>query len=173
MFWLTRPPYLRWAAAALLLVAALAWDVRGRTGIPYPFAAHQIAAGAAIEESDVEWKTVPAGLLAMPDLSAPIAARAIAAGEPILASALDATGSIPDGWWSVPVALPSAAVAGSRVRLIATDTMVESEGIVVAVGSADLLSVAEAGLVAVPPDHATAMAAASVAGSLIVLVAPP
>jgi hypothetical protein len=40
------------------------------------------------------------------------------------------------------------------------------------VGSTDLLSIADAGLVAVPPDRATVIAAASAAGNLIVLVAP-
>jgi hypothetical protein len=172
VFWLTRPPYLRWAAAALLLIAALAWDLRGRSGVPYPFAAQPIAAGAVIEEDDVEWRKMPAGVLAMPDLSAPIATRAIPAGEPILPSAVDADAGIPDGWWAVPVAIPAAAGVGSRVRLIATDSRVESEGIVVAAGSTDLLSIWDAGLVAVPPEHATAIAAAAAAGTLIVLVEP-
>jgi Flp pilus assembly protein CpaB len=172
VFWLTRPPYLLWAAAALLLIAALAWDVRGRSGVPYPFAAQPIAAGTAIEEADVEWRTMPAGVLAMPDLSAPIAARAIPAGEPILPSAVDAEAGVPSGWWAVPVALPAAAGVGSRVRLIATDTRVESEGIVVATGSSDLLSISDAALVAVPPERATAIATAAAAGTLIVLVAP-
>lgn len=172
MFWLTHPPYLRWAAAALLLIAALAWDLRGRSGVPYPFAAQPIAAGAVIEEADVEWRTMPGGVLAMPDLSAPIAARAIPAGEPILPSAVDADAGIPAGWWAVPVALPAAAVVGSRVRLIAADTMVDSEGIVVAAGSTDLLSTSDAALVAVPPERATAIATAAAAGTLIVLIAP-
>lgn len=171
MFWLTRPPYLRWAAAALLLVAALAWDLRGRSGSPYPFAAEAIAAGAAIGEEDVEWRTTPRGLLTMPDLTAPVAARPIAAGEPILPSAVDADQGIPQGWWAVPVALPMAAAVGAQVRLI-TDSGVQSEGIVVAVGSSDLLSIAEAGLVAVPPDHAASVAMAAMDGTLIVLVAP-
>jgi len=172
VFWPTRPPYLRWVAAAVLVVAALVWDLRGRSGVPYPFAAAPISPGAPIAESDVEWRTVPRGMLAMLDLSAPVAARAIAAGEPILPSAVDAEGGVPEGWWAVPVALPSAAQVGAEVRLITTDTGVESEGIVVAVGSTDLLSIADAGLVAVPPDQATVIAAASAAGTLIVLVAP-
>jgi Flp pilus assembly protein CpaB len=172
VFWLTRPPYLRWAAAALLLIAALAWDLRGRSGVPYPFAAQPIAAGTVIGEADVEWCTMPGGALTMPDLSAPIAARAIPAGEPILPSAVDPDAGIPAGWWAVSVALPAAAAVGSGVRLIATDTRVESEGIVVAAGSADLLSISDAGLVAVPPERATAIATAAAAGTLIVLIEP-
>lgn len=172
MFWLTRPPYLRWVAAAVLVVAALAWDLRGRSGVPYPFAAESISPGVSITEDDVEWRTVPRGMLAMPDLSAPVAARAIAAGEPILPSAIDPEGGIPEGWWAVPVALPSAARVGAELRLITTDTGVESEGIVVAVGSTDLLSIADAGLVAVPAENAAIVATAAMDGTLIVLVAP-
>jgi len=172
VFWLTRPPYLRWAAAVLLIVAALIWDLRGRTGTPYPFAARPIARGAVIGETDLEWKTVPNGVLSMPDLSALIAARAIAEGEPILPSAVDTDGGTPEGWWAVPVALPAAAAVGARVRLIATDSGVESEGLVVATGSTDLLSISDAGLVAVPPENAATIATASVAGDLIVLVEP-
>lgn len=172
MFWLTRPPYLRWAAAALILAAALAWDLNGRSGVSYPFAAQPISAGAPIGEADVEWRTVPDGILAMPDLTAPVAARAIAEGEPLVPSAVDADRGIPAGWWAVPVALPTAAGIGARVRLIAADSGVQSEGIVVALGSADLLSISEAGLVAVPAEHAAAIALAANDGTLIVLVAP-
>ena len=172
MFWLTRPPYLRWAAAVTLFVAALVWDLRGRTGEPYPFAARPIAAGAVVTESDVEWRTLPGGALVMPDLSAPIAARPIDAGEPLLPSAIDAEAGVPDGWWAVPVALPMAAAVGARVRLITTDTAVQSDGVVVATGSTDLLSISDAGLVAVPPEHATVIATAAVEGTMIVLVEP-
>ncbi len=53
MFWLARPPYLRWAAAAAVVVAALVWDLRGTGDILYPFAARAIAGGAAITETVV------------------------------------------------------------------------------------------------------------------------
>lgn len=171
MFWLTRPPYLRWAAAVLLVLLALAWDLRGRGGVAYPFAATAIEAGAVIGEDDVEWRTAPRGLLAAPDLSAPVAARSIAAGEPILPSSLDDDAGVPEGWWAVPVALPPAATRGAAVRLIGPDG-VESDGIVVGVGSTELLSFSDVGLVAVPPERAAAVAAAAVEGTLIVLIAP-
>lgn len=171
MFWLTRPPYLRWAAAAALVLVALVWDLHGRGGVPYPFAATAIEAGAVIGEDDVEWRTAPQGLLTVPDLSAPIAARPIGAGEPILPSALDAEAGVPEGWWAVPVALPATAAVGAAVRLIAPGGT-QSDGIVVAVGSSELLSFSDAGLVAVPPEHAAAMAAAAIDGTLIVLIAP-
>jgi SAF domain len=171
VFWLTRPPYLRWAAAAMLVLVALAWDLHGRAGVTYPFAATAIEAGAVIGKDDVEWRTAPRGLLPAPDLSAPVAARAIAAGDPILPSSLDEDAGVPEGWWAVPVALPAAATLGAAVRLIAPGG-IESDGIVVAVGSSDLLSLSEAGLVAVPPESASAMASAAIEGTLIVLIAP-
>jgi SAF domain len=171
VFWLTRPPYLRWAAAVVLFLAALMWDLHGRGGVSYPFAARPIDAGASLGEEDVEWRTVPDGLFVMPDLSAPVATRPIAAGEPILPSFVDESAGIPEGWWAVPVALPAAATRGASVRLIAPGG-VETDGIVVAVGSSDLLSFSDAGLVAVPPDHAATVAAAAIEGTLIVLIAP-
>ena len=172
MFWLTRPPYVRWAAAALLIVAAFIWDLRGRTGTPYPFAAVPIAAGATIGEGDVDWRSVPGGLMPLPDLSTPVAGRDIERGEPILPSAIDPEGGVPAGWWAVPVALPAAAAVGSRVLLLSVEQDFEADGIVIATGSGDLLSVSETGLVAVPPEAATMVARAAFDGRLIVLVAP-
>ena len=172
MFWLTRPPYLRWAAAALIFLAALGWDLQGRSGSPYPFAAQSITAGAPITEGDVEWRTMPDGVLTLPDLNAPVATRAIAQGEPILPSAVGVDQGIPNGWWAVSVSLPTATPIGASVRLISTERAVQSEGIVIALGTSDLLSIAEAGLVAVPPEHAAAIATAAAEGTLIVLVAP-
>lgn len=171
MFWLTRPPYLRWAAAVALVVAALLWDLRGRSGEPYPFAAADIDAGVPIGEDDVDWQSVPRGLLAMPDLSAPIAARAIPAGEPIVPSAVDAEAGIPDGWWAVPVALPAAATPGAAVRLIAPGGL-ETDGVVVEVGSSELLSFSDVGLVAVAPERAAEVATSAMDGTLIVLIEP-
>lgn len=171
MFWLTRPPYLRWAAAVTLVVGALLWDLRGRGGEPYPFAAVTIDSGAVVGDADVEWRTVPRGMMVMPDLSAPVAARSIPAGEPIVPSAVDTGAGIPASWWAVPVALPTAATRGVAVRLVTPDG-VETDGVVVDVGSSELLSFSDAGLVAVPPERATAVATSAVDGTLIVLVQP-
>lgn len=171
MFWLTRPPYLRWGVAVALVVAALLWDVRGRGGEPFPFAATGIDAGAVIGEAEVEWRTLPKGLMTMPDLSAPVATRSIPAGEPIVASAIDAEAGVPEGWWAVPVALPAAATRGAAVRLI-TPGGHETDGVVVDVGSSELLSFSDAGLVAVPAERAPAVATSAMDGTLIVLIEP-
>jgi len=172
VFWLTRPPYLRWAAAAAIVIAAFLWDLRGSADVLYPFAAGPIAAGTPITDPDVEWRSLPEGAISMPDLVDPVAARDLVAGEPIVPSAVTRTSIIPDGWWSVPVALPVAAPPGTRARLVGTDPIFETDGIVVSAPGEDLLSFSETGMVAVPPDAATVVAVAARDGTLIVLLDP-
>lgn len=172
MFWLTRPPYLRWAAAAAVVLVALLWDLRDEAETPYPFAANGIAAGSPITDSMVEWRNLPAGAVALPDLSNPVASRDLPAGEPIVPSAVSGPSVVPAGWWAVPVALSSAAVPGSPVRLVDTVSALEADGLVVAAGTDDLMSLDPSGLVAVPPETATAVAIAAGHGTLVVLLAP-
>ena len=172
MFWLTRPPYIRWVVAASIVVAALLWDLRGSAQIQYPFAATAIAAGTPITDSQVVWRSIPVGAMEMPDLSDPVASRDVAAGEPIIPSAVSGESIVPDGWWSVPVPLPGSALPGTRIRLVGIETEFETDGIVVSVAGEDLLSFSESGLVAVPPAFAAVVAIASRDGTLIVLVEP-
>lgn len=172
MFWLRRPPYLRRAAAAAVVLAAFLWDVRDKAEAPYPFAAAGIAAGAPITDSMVEWRSLPEGAMALPDLSNPVAARDLPAGEPIVPSAVSRPTAIPDGWWSVPVPLPPVAVPGSPVRLIDTTTGLQVDGLVVAPGTDDLMSTDTSGLVAVSPDVAADVAIAAGQGTLVVLLEP-
>ena len=172
MFWLARPPYLRWVAAAAVVLAALLWDLRDEAEAPYPFAASSIAAGMPITESMVEWRSLPEGAMALPDLSNPVATRDVPAGEPIVPSAVSGPPAVPEGWWSVPVPLSSGAVPGSHVRLIDVASGHAVDGFVVAAGPDDLMSIDTSGLVAVPPDAAVAMATAVSQGTLVALLAP-
>ena len=172
MFWLTRPPYLRWAAAVALVAAAFVWDMRGRSGVPHPFAGRAVAAGEALDETAIEWRTIPRGLMAAPQLTEAVAGRDIGSGEPITIGALGQGPIIPAGWWSVPVALPADAVPGTAVRLVVTEPPLEIDGVVVASGQADLLGTSEVGLVAVPEGATRAVATAAVAGTLLVLLQP-
>ncbi|MEN8113953.1 MAG: SAF domain-containing protein [Actinomycetota bacterium] len=172
MFWLTRPPYLRWAAAASIVVFALVWDLRSTAEALYPFASKTISPGAPITDELVEWRPVPMGIMAMPDLSRPVASREIEAGEPIVPSAVSGETLVPEGWWSVPVALPATAEPGARVRLIGTEMPFDVEGVVVSRGTDDLFSYSDSGSVAVPPDAASNVAVAALDGTLIVLLEP-
>lgn len=172
MFWLTRPPYLRWVAAGLVVIAAFLWDLRGRSGVPFPFAARALETGETIDDHAVEWRTVPRGLMNQPDLSAATAGRDIGRGEPITAAATGSGPTIPEGWWSVPVTLPASAVPGRAVRLVVTAPPQDIDGIVVAAGRDDLLGGSEIGLVAVPAEAARIVAVAAMDGTLLVLVQP-
>jgi hypothetical protein len=148
------------------------WDLRGSAQILYPFASTAIAAGTPITDSQVVWRGIPEGAMAMPDLTDPVASRDVAAGEPIVPSAVSGVSMIPDGWWSVPVPLPSVAMPGTAVRLVGTEASFETDGIVVSVAGEDLLSFSESGLVAVPPAYAAEVAIASRDGTLIVMLEP-
>ena len=172
VFWLTRPPYLRWAAAVAVVVVAFLWDLRGSSDILYPFASSPIAAGAPIAEADVVWRRVPEGTMALPDLSDPVAARDVPAGEPIVPSAVSGATTIPNEWWSVPVPLPATAVPGTRIHLVDATSGFETDGIVVAAGSDDLMSFDESGMAAVPPDAATLIAIAAREGTVVILLEP-
>ncbi len=56
MYWLQRPPYLRWAAAVILVAGAAAWDISGDPLSLHPYLLADVAAGAAITDADVEWR---------------------------------------------------------------------------------------------------------------------
>jgi hypothetical protein len=162
----------RWAAAAALVVAAFLWDLKDSRDVLYPFASSAIAAGAAITEASIEWRPIPEGTMTLPDLSDPVAAKDLPAGEPILPSAVSDAVPIPEGWWSVPVPLPATAVPGTSVHLVETASGFETDGIVIAAGTDDVLSFDELGLVAVPPEAATLIAIAAREGSLVILLEP-
>jgi SAF domain len=172
VFWLSRPPYLRWLAAAAILAAAVAWDLAGRRSEPFPFAARPIAPGELIGGDDVAWRDLPVGLMEVPDLAAATASRPIGSGEPITTGSVGGDTAIPAGWWAVPLALPAAAVPGTEVRIVVIEPAATVDGVVVATGDRDLLTVADAGLVAVPGEAAEAVARAAASGGVTVLLRP-
>ena len=127
MFWLRQPPYLRWIAAALVLAAGLALDLRADPTASYPFATEDIAAGSRVDEF-IEWRRVPAGVL--PDGPASgtgVAAIDVKAGSPLLPEFLGEF-YMPDGWWAVPLALPHRVPPGTSIRVALADGI--SEGFV-------------------------------------------
>lgn len=171
MLLLSRPPYLRWAAAFLVVACALAWDLHGRRTVPYPVAGSDIAAGASISASVVEWRRIPAGLFAEVDLSNRVALTSIRQGDPLTSSVVASQSPIPPGWWSVAVPIPLGLEVGARVRLVIADSA-SVEGIVAAPASEDRFGVQSLGSVAVPPGHADAVASAASSNAVTVLVAP-
>jgi hypothetical protein len=173
MYWLQRPPYLRRAAAALLVVAAIAWDLRGSSTEVHPFAARPIAAGALISDADIRWRRLPTGAFKIPELGDRAAAVDLAPGEPIIGAVLTAPAKIPDGWWAVPVEVGPHAIPGDPVMLVITDPPLTIGGIVVSTQRGDPYSLDyRPALVAVPGDVAPLVAAADRAGLLVAATRP-
>jgi len=173
VYWLKRPPYARWALAALLISGAAAWDLRSTPDTLHPFLAEGVTAGEAITEEHLEWREVPSGLIATPDLAHPMAGIDIPAGEPLLDSMLRGPVDIPAGWWEVPASIGAHADAGDLVLLIVVDPPTTVTGIVVSPQRGDAYSLDyRPASVAVPLEVAPLIAAASSQGSLVAAVRP-
>jgi len=171
MLWLSRPPYLRWFAAVAIVLAAFVWDLSGRQTARYPFASADLAPGTALSDSTIEWKSAPSGVFPIPDLSSAATSTAIAKGDPITRSVLSSSISIPDGWWSVPIALPQATVSGATIRVVFPDGNGVS-GVVVQAAKSDNFGSLGTATVAFPSGAAELVAQIAALGELVVLIEP-
>lgn len=167
---LTRPPYLRWAAVTLVVVAALAWDLSSRATEPFPFAAERIDSGTRITDELIEWRDVRSGSLEMPVLDDPRAAVDIEVGDPITPSVTEPASPVPPDWWSVPVELPPGVPDGAPVRLLLPSGRAV-DGIVTTPATDEGFG-ASIGAVAVASEVLEEVAAASAAGLVLVLISP-
>jgi hypothetical protein len=173
VYWLPRPPYLRWAAAALLVLGALAWDLRSPAVELRPFASRPVRAGEALDASAVAWREVPAGLLSASDPEGALAAVDLAAGDPLVAAVLGHEAAVPEGWWELAVAVGAHATAGDEVMLVIVDPPATVSGLVVSPQQGDAYSLDyQPAVVAVPAEAAALVAAAAAAGTLVAAVAP-
>lgn len=178
MFWLERPPYLRWAAAVVLVALAASAELRRAPTVQHPFLRDQAPAGTELTEALVEWRAVPPGLLPAVEVAG-AAGRLLQAGEPLLPSSLATGVEAPEGWWALSVALPSGTLPGAAVQLVLlpndpTQSVRVVPGVVMEAGAGgDAFAVdAQLGTVAVPPEAAAAAAVAAAEGRLTVLVEP-
>lgn len=171
MLWLGRPPYLRWFAAAALIVAALTWDLSERATEPFPFAATDLERGQTITPDDIAWRQVPVGSLLLPSLENATASVAIIEGDPLVTSLISASSSIPLNSWAVPVPLPMGAVPGTSVNLVFSDGT-DVPGVIIQPATEDSLGFTSEGLVAVADAAANAVALAAANGELVVLIQP-
>ena len=163
MFWLTRPPYLRWAAGILIGTVAVVAEFRPPTTTPHPFAVVDIPAGTLVERADVTFRDVPVGLFDAVELPVTVS-RPVAAGHPLLREPETVTSAVPDGWWALTIDLAEGITPGTSVRLALPDRTVD--GIVVDRFEGSFGE--QAGLVAVPSDATGAVAAAVRDGSVVV-----
>ena len=171
MLWLGRPPYLRWFAAAALVVAAIVWDMSERATEPFPFAATDVTRGQTITPETVQWRQVPLGSLAFPPLEGAIAVVAIEAGDPIVPSLVASEAVVPPNGWAVPVPLPVGAMPGTPVNLVFADGT-DAPGTIIQPATEDALGFITDGLVAVDNGFANAVALAAANGELVVLIQP-
>lgn len=170
MLLLSKPPLLRWAAAVIVVLAAIAWDLSGRATEPFPFAAEPIDRGTPITEELIEWRRVGRGDLAVPTLEGRRAAVDIATGDPITASTLETPDLVPDDWWSVPMEVPIGLSEGTAVRLL-LPAGAFVDGIVTAAPTDDAFG-GTVGAVAVASEHLEAVAAAASAGLVMIVISP-
>lgn len=154
-----------------MILAALIWDLSGGTTEQYPFAATDLARGSSISEDTVEWKQVPTGIFAIPDLSQATASIDIARGDPITQSALSPPSSIPAGWWSVAIDLPEGVNRGATVRVVLPDGSGVS-GVVVQQATDDTFGSLGSAAVAFPGGVAEIVAGLAALNDLIVLIEP-
>ena len=167
MYWLRRPPYLRWFGAALILLIGLLMDLRGPELETYPFAAEPIPAGSAVDGA-IEWREVGADVL--PRWSGPVSGISeidVAIGDPLLPSLL-AEVAVPVDWWSVPLPLPVATAPGTRLRIRQGHNGAFLDGILVETGTDNGYEIV--GMVAFPAHDAPKAAAAAADDALVVMV---
>lgn len=175
MLWLSRPPYLRWAAITLIVGVSLWVDFGPKPGVDHPYAARDLDPGEEIDQEDVDWRRIPTGIL--PPVSLPaITGGPVGAGEPLRPSDLSEGGApTPEGWWAVEVEVPLGTPAGSEVRLTLTDVVTGITsvvpGIVTQVVEPESAFVdGSVALVAVPEEHVGGVASARLEGRLGVAI---
>jgi hypothetical protein len=173
VYWLQRPPYLRWTAAAILVLGAALWDLRGDQRHTRPFLTASLPAGSRIPAEAVEWREVPADLLVLPELSGRVTAVDLQAGDPLIPSVLAPAVTAPTGWWSVPVQIGRHAEPGDEVMLVTIDPPLTVPGIVLEAESGDAYSLDfRPAVVAVPGESAPVVAAAAGEGRIVAVVRP-
>jgi hypothetical protein len=169
VYWLAPAPTRRYVMAALLVVAALVWDLWPTPQVEHPVAAFDLPAGHQITQGDLEWVPVPEGFLPAVEPSGFLVVG-LAAGEPLLSTHLVVGSPLPAGWWEVPVDLPAGVVAGRAVRVAVTtpgsDTASLVPGLVVRGGDA----AGRGGAIGVAEHDAGRVAGAVAAGRVVVLV---
>jgi hypothetical protein len=169
MLWFQPLPWGRWVLVLLVALVAAYIELKPDATIESPFATVTINAGDMIDEANTELRQVPVGLLDVAERG-DVATTRIAAGSPVMASAVGEEGrTVPPGWWVVGVTLPQGAEVGDEVRIVLLETGREVPGVVAHPGSDDPFDAADAG-VAVPPELSAEVAMAASDGRLAVLV---
>ena len=172
MIWLQSPPWARWAAALVIAGVAIWIEIRPEPTILHPFAIEDIDPGAMVDEANTEMRPVPADMFSPVELGQATSSP-VRSGDPVLASGLDQEPQrVPDGWWSLEIALPRGARNGDAARIVLLDGDTVAAGVVVEETGEDPLDPG-LGLVAVEPNQAAEVARAVGEGRAVVMIAPP
>src|SRR5690606_21475353 len=169
VLWLERPPVLRWAAAALLVLAAAWSEFAPQPTVPAVFLATDVEIGTPLDESHVTRRRVPAGVVDTIEPSG-VAAVDLHAGEPLVYSMV-ATAPIPSGWLLIEAPVPGHAPPGAEATGVILGgegaTPVEFPALVIDAAGDDPFG-GSLGTLAVPPEWIGAAAAASASGRLVI-----
>lgn len=178
MFWLSRPPYLQWAATIGIIVIIVWLEIRPAATVMHPFVAEDVPAGAPVEEV-VALRSIPDGVLAPVEVTG-YAARALEAGAPLLpGDIVSEPAAVPDGWWALALDLPPGTLAGSPIQLVVIpgpgEPGVDPLPGVVVVAPVDggVFGESAPGLAAFAPEHAASAAVAIANREAQVLVGSP
>ena len=169
VFWLSRPPYWRWLLAGLVVAVAAYMDLSGPATESYPFVARSATAG---EELNVEWRQVPLGLLPTPEVPPALTWRSLRAGDPLVPGVAGEAPVVPNGWWALEMELPATAVPGGEVLVAIREPQLEVAGLVVAPPASGSFGSTIPGLVALPAEHAAAVANALAEHRASILIRP-
>lgn len=124
-----------------------------------------------MSEAAIEWRDVPLGIFAVPELSGTSASVDITRGDPITESVVSEGAPLPEGWWSVPIDLPVGTPPGTPVRVVLPDGTGVG-GIVTQAAVSDAFGSVESGVVGFPETVAGIVAQLAAIGDLVVLVEP-
>lgn len=170
MYWLSRPPIGRWAAAIAIAALAVWIEARPEPSVPHPFATRDISPGEVLDSTNTRMRDVPSGILEPPGDGA-VARRPIQEGDPLLAGdGIDEADLVPPGWWVLQVEVPPGSRPGDPVRVVLLDSGAVVEGVVAAATSDDPFAPGGGGAIAVAPGDSTEVALAASDRRLAVLV---
>jgi hypothetical protein len=156
-----------------LVLVGLVWDLRATATVAHPFAASPIAAGEPFTAEVIDWRPLPAGAFAVPDLIGGVAAVDLESGDPVIASVVAGPIDVPEGWWAVPIDMARRSPPGTPVLLVVTDPPLTIPGMVVTAQRGDRFSMDHSpAVVAVPGEMAPLVAAAERAGLLVTATRP-
>lgn len=167
---MSRPPYLRRAAAVLVFVAALAIEFRPVTAGRIPIAASDLPSGTTVTETDVTWLEVR-GSIEEIEIPAKLT-RSVPAGTPLSAADVDPSSvDVPTTWLRIELEVPPTTQIGATVVAVMSPRTSDrpATGVVTRPPTATGFDATTA-LVAFSPPDAVAVAHAAADGTVTVLL---